>query len=148
MKHRATLTVRSFFPSLGLLLSSACRVPTSRHWGYRIHQIGSVLTTCRAPTSHPPGHPRRAQRKEGEGAKRMRHWKCDSGAASVWAGFHSVVPSSFRVTVASDPTQSAPFYLFFNKGISLHLLSVFSFYGQKYLRSPRTFLVKPRTSRV
>lgn len=47
-------------------------------------------------------------------------------------------------SIAPDPMESFPFCFWFNE--VFHLF--FSFYGQKYLRSLRAFLVKLGTSRL
>ena len=70
-------------------------------------------------------------------------WSCWC-AGLCWSKLFSVQSNS----VASDPQESFPFPLCFSKGLLLMVSSAFSLYGQKCLKSPRTFLVKPGTWRL
>ena len=109
--------------------------------------LGLPVQTSYSHSRCPWWQPSKAPGRQGEGAK-MRYlnvtfWSCWC-TGLCWSKLFSVQSNS----VASDPQESFPFPLCFSKGLLLTVSSAFSLYGQKCLKSPRTFLVKPGTWRL
>ena len=91
----------------------------------------------------PAKHQGRKEQGPRWGTRSVPFWSCCC-VGPHWSNLFIVQSNS----VASDPKEIFPFHLSFNKELQVGLSSVFSLYGQKCLKSPRTFLVKPRTSRL
>lgn len=124
------LVLLSFFHSLCSVTEQHCRVPTSRRWVYHVQQTHPGLSKQHAGRLCPG----RMEKHRG-GRRRAKAMQ----PVCTW-------DTSMQGTLSlSGPKQSSVLCLLL---ILQGLSSVFPSDGQKYLRSPRAFLVRLRTSRL